>query len=231
MSSQDAVVEPGLDFSGVLGKAVSVASSDVRIPVIQIIATFLGVIPIVGSLVRTAVIGLGYGFADETLGGPQPQESVTLRFAFSIVSAVIIGIATVIGAIFLIIPGIYVALKLSLALPAIWIEGKGPIEALSDSWARTSGRMWTVLGVNALLFFIAFVALVAVLVAYVPLTPEGLGSINEQPIVFAYPVVFAAEVVLAATVGAVGTAAHAVMFRSYSTQGPAVISETEYEHR
>jgi phosphate/sulfate permease len=59
---------------------------------------------------------------------------------------IISGIASLIGALFFIIPGIYIAYKLSLA-PVIFIVEEEPIgEALSKSWDATRDYWWFTFG-------------------------------------------------------------------------------------
>lgn len=59
-----------------------------------------------------------------------------------LVASVIIWLAVVIGMVFLIFPGIYLALRFFAATPAIVLEGHGPGSALSRSAALSKGRKW-----------------------------------------------------------------------------------------
>lgn len=78
---------------------------------------------------------------------------------------IVIGTATFIGALALIIPGIYIAIKLSLA-PAIFIiEGEDFGEALGKSWSITSNYWWHTFGVNFV------VSLIVNAISYVVMIP------------------------------------------------------------
>lgn len=58
----------------------------------------------------------------------------------------------------LLIPGlIYVTNRLSLVLPALFIERHGPIASLRRSWQLTHGAWWHTFGVNAVMFLVIIV--------------------------------------------------------------------------
>lgn len=61
---------------------------------------------------------------------------------------IVIGVATMIGFLLLIIPGIYVATKLSLAPSIFIIENEDFGEALSRSWQVTQDNWWFTFGVS-----------------------------------------------------------------------------------
>lgn len=62
-----------------------------------------------------------------------------------------------IGMLLLIIPGIIIAIMLSMTTPAIVAEGVGPIAALRRSRELTSGYKWHILGIFILMFLILLV--------------------------------------------------------------------------
>lgn len=67
-------------------------------------------------------------------------------------------LAALVGALFCIIPGIYVGLSLALALLLVVIDEKvGPVEALKMSWKRMNGYRLVYLGASLLVAF-AFMA-------------------------------------------------------------------------
>jgi membrane-anchored glycerophosphoryl diester phosphodiesterase (GDPDase) len=53
------------------------------------------------------------------------------------------------GLVLLAAPLIYVAVRLSLALPVVMREGRGPVDALRRSWALVRGAWWWVFAVEA----------------------------------------------------------------------------------
>jgi uncharacterized membrane protein len=70
--------------------------------------------------------------------------------------------------IFLVIPGIVVALRLSFVILLIVDEGCGPIEAIAESWRRTSGYGWTLFGIAVLTWPVLAVGLLALAVGVIP---------------------------------------------------------------
>jgi hypothetical protein len=98
------------------------------------------------------------------LGGKNPTvgEAISLAlgsFLTALLAGLISGVAVTLGMIALIIPGIYLAIKFSLAAPAIVAENiKNPIEALSRSWALTKGNSLRIFGFILIIAIVGFVA-------------------------------------------------------------------------
>lgn len=65
----------------------------------------------------------------------------------------IIGVATTIGSLLLIIPGIFIAIRTSLAPYLVVDENLGPIEAIMKSNEMVSGYSWQILGYYAIMGF------------------------------------------------------------------------------
>lgn len=74
-----------------------------------------------------------------------------------IVAYILFTIIFVIGFVALIIPGIWLATKLSMTFPAVVFERKGPFGAIGRSWSLTGGNFWRTLGTLVVVFLIAFV--------------------------------------------------------------------------
>jgi hypothetical protein len=62
-------------------------------------------------------------------------------------------LATVLGMVLLIIPGIIISVGLTFAIHVVVIEGLGPIEAMKRSWYLTSGYRWQIFFVGVILNF------------------------------------------------------------------------------
>ena len=65
---------------------------------------------------------------------------------------------TILGWMFLLIPGIFLLVSWSACLPVLIIEGADPVSAMLRSWRMTSGRRWSLFGalvVASLLVFLA----------------------------------------------------------------------------
>lgn len=65
-----------------------------------------------------------------------------------------------IGLALLVVPGIYVAVRLSLTVPAIMVDSKGPLKGPIESWQRTRGNLLKVFGVNLVVGTPGVIALV-----------------------------------------------------------------------
>lgn len=68
------------------------------------------------------------------------------RYLPSIAFGLLLVIAVLIGFALLIIPGIYIAVKLTFAGYHFVDEGLGPIESFKASWESTKGRWWNTFG-------------------------------------------------------------------------------------
>ena len=90
-----------------------------------------------------------------------------------IATSIIVGIATGIGFVLLIIPGIILAIKLQFASYLIIDKGFGIKESIKKSWAMTKGEVWNLFLFGLLLILInlaGVIALVVGLLLTVPLT-------------------------------------------------------------
>jgi hypothetical protein len=112
----------------------------------------------------------------------------------------LVGLGVVIGMILLIVPGVLVALRWSVSVPALVLEGRGIQESMGRSAALTQNRRWSI-------FLIGLIFLGAMIVLQMALTIVGLpfGSLRDHSLfavvttplvntctsVVAYPVVAA----------------------------------------
>lgn len=67
---------------------------------------------------------------------------------------ILVGLVTIIGFIALIIPGIYISIRLSMFKYFI-AEWYGTIDAIKASWAITEGNVWNLIGISFVYFGIA----------------------------------------------------------------------------
>ncbi len=197
----------------IVSTAFDVAKTDRRIPGIQFLAGLLYVIPILGPLLGEAASGLAMQFADDTLGNPDPRNSFGVRFVYSLVTSLIVVIAVSIGMLFFVFPGVFLALRLQLAFPSIWIGDRGPIEAISDSWESTSGHLLTIAGVSVLFFVVGVVLMVPVLL----LGSSGVAgeSAAQGVSLLATPITLVGFVFVTVVVGSVSVAAQTIMYRAF----------------
>lgn len=68
------------------------------------------------------------------------------------------GVPVSVGLLLLVVPGLYLAGRLALALPLVIDAGAGPVEAVRRSWDMTAGNGWRIIAF-ALLWTLWFVAL------------------------------------------------------------------------
>jgi len=116
-----------------------------------------GLVPLVAFGVTVAlVVVLGFGIA-----------AVTGSTGAAVAISVILGLVIVIGVT------VYLGIALSLAAPALLLEGVGPIAALRRSWRLCRGSWWRLFGI---LVLTSIVVGVLSSVISVPLT-QGAGAI------------------------------------------------------
>lgn len=117
--------------------------------------------------------GEPYAFADVFNGGRW--------FLPVFVISVLTTLAIAVGLIFLIVPGVFLALALALSVPAAIDRDLGPIEAMLESFSLTAGHRISILILGVMLFGIGLLGLCAC----------GLGifvalAIGELAFAFAY---------------------------------------------
>ncbi|NBB14833.1 hypothetical protein GVN21_05570 [Caulobacter sp. SLTY] len=67
------------------------------------------------------------------------------RFAYVLVISILTGIGVIIGLIFLVVPGVYLAVLWCVAIPAQMSRREGVLDAINESGDLTEGRRWKVL--------------------------------------------------------------------------------------
>ncbi|MFL5959238.1 MAG: hypothetical protein ACJ75G_03085 [Gaiellaceae bacterium] len=100
---------------------------------------------------RLAQAGCFRAVADAYLGEEMSWRS-SLRFALRrlpalVVLSILSGILVGLGTIFCVIPGIYLYVAFSVAVPVLLVEGAGPSRALGRSRELVRGRWWGTFGV------------------------------------------------------------------------------------
>jgi len=85
---------------------------------------------------------------------------------FAVVAAsLVVGLCVGAGTLLLIVPGVYLGVRLSLAVCGTCVDGLGPIEAVGRGWRLTGGRFWDVVVFMLALFGLGLVAAVGLLFA------------------------------------------------------------------
>ena len=128
---------------------------------------------VTGLFVSTPLgLGLAYAFLRAARGETLEVGDlfVPYRRAFwpSIASSVLYGLCVLVGVLLLIVPGIIIAIRLGFYTFLVVDEGYGPSAALQESWERTRGYGWTVLGVSLMGIPIVILGLLALIVGVIP---------------------------------------------------------------
>lgn len=108
---------------------------------------------------------------------------------YYILGAIIYSLITGIGLVLLIVPGIYLGLRLQFYAYLIVDRELGPIEALKESWAMTGGSVWNLFLFGLLVFGVGLLGLLAL----------GIGLLIAVPVtmmatVFVYRHLLEAEI-------------------------------------
>ena len=109
-----------------------------------------------------------------------PSVAAFSRFFSLLGISILVGFGVAIGFMLLIVPGIILALRWAVAVPACVVENKGPLESMRRSAELTKGHRWKIFGIWVL---IAIVAVVVLIIAGtlaglgVVAAPQGLGRV------------------------------------------------------
>ena len=121
---------------------------------------------LVASLIQFAAAALAIAACFKAISaaylGEHAGVAESLRYAVGrllplIVAYILVVIIVVIGLVALIIPGIWLAVKLSMVFPAVVFERTGPFAAIGRSWSLTNGSWWRIFGTLLVVFLITFV--------------------------------------------------------------------------
>jgi hypothetical protein len=112
----------------------------------------IGAATILGVVANTVATGASFKAVADAYLGEQPTWRSSLRFALARIHSILWitllgGIATVIGFVFCIVPGIYLWIAFAVAVPALLTEGVKGTSALGRSRGLVRGRWWGTFGV------------------------------------------------------------------------------------
>ena len=122
------------------------------------LAIRLLIISIILAAVSRTVVETYVGMESTWRG--QAAAAISRMIALAAVS-VMFWAAVMAGSVIFVVPGIFLLVALSACLPVLMVEGVGPLSALSRSWAITSGRRWSVLGLLLVSSVVVVIAEVA----------------------------------------------------------------------
>ena len=141
------------------------------------------VFALLGFFLSLYAVGIAQLYARDEFEGRTPafadSSSQVVSRMFSLIGiSIIYAIVVFLGTLALILPGIYLGLRLLLAFPACVIDDQNAFDSLSTSWTVAKGNLLKLLGIT-LLVFITFFALVVALFVVFLVTPvdDGLESL------------------------------------------------------
>jgi len=121
---------------------------------------------LIGGLIQSAAVALAIAACFKAISaaylGERTDAGESLRYALGraiplLVTYLIWLIIVSIGTILLIIPGIFLATRLSMTFAALVFERTGPFGSLGRSWQLTKGNFWRTLGTLLVVFLITFI--------------------------------------------------------------------------
>jgi uncharacterized membrane protein len=105
------------------------------------------------------------------------------RFWSIIGLAILATLGIIVGTLLFIVPGIMLAIRWSVALPACVVENMGPLAAMRRSAQLTKGHRWKIFGVFILILIIVVIVamvvfgVVAAVVGAITLATEGIAAV------------------------------------------------------
>ena len=116
-----------------------------------------GILAISSLLITQVLIGALAWAVAQAVVGREPTAFESYRFGMArlwsiLWVGILVGLAAFAGFILLVVPGIFVLVRLSVAIPALVVERLRGGEALSRSWSLVRGHGWRVLGTFVTVF-------------------------------------------------------------------------------
>lgn len=150
---------------------------------------------LVGSLMGLVVAGIAHQSAADKVAGratdlAETAEAVARRLLSLVAIAIVSGILTGVAAIFLLIPGIYVGLRLGLAPAACIIDDMGIGDSLSESWDVAQGNLLKLFGIQLATGLVSTAVLAVLIVA----TGSWEPLVNGDPTALFLPTVLTTPV-------------------------------------
>ncbi len=130
------------------------------INLIYAIASLVASLYLTGVMVRVVQDVEADGRVDASVG--ELLGSITPKLWSLLLLTIVVGILISIGFIFLIIPGIFLALMWAVAVPAMVAEDRGVFDSMTRSGELTKGNRWAMVGLFILIYVLLFVVIIVV---------------------------------------------------------------------
>lgn len=133
---------------------------------------------LIGVLIVLLVLAACFRAISTAYLGEQATARESLAFALARLPAllgcyVLVTATVLVGLILLIVPGLYLGVVLSVALPALLFERIGPVDAYRRSFALVSGNWWRTFGVLLLAALIFWGVSFVVGLVFGAVAPDG----------------------------------------------------------
>lgn len=174
----------------IYGLLVILASPGFIIPVVAgLIPRFGGILNLAYSLIVAPILaGAAFWLVDQHLKRQAPLLGNSLDRALSkavplVFGSILVGLLSFLASLLLILPGIYVGVRLVFTPCAIALENRGATEGLRYSWNLVKGRWWGVFwalvvpGLILAVVFFVFVVFAGVLGSILGFDGTGLGLV------------------------------------------------------
>jgi hypothetical protein len=172
---------------------------------------------VLGVTILAALIAVG-------MWVPVTAIVIGLAVAHAGAAAVVVGI---LGGLATLVLTIWISIRLTIALPAVVLEGVGPIDALKRSWQLVQGSWWRVFGITLLTgIVVAFIGFVL----QFPFAIVGSLAGGSSFTMFNAGSTAAAPTVLSVAIGAIGSIVAATCTRPISA-GVTVLLYTDMRIR
>ncbi len=125
-----------------------------------VIATVVAIVIslLASSLVTAAVTqAVASGIAGKEPSIGRSYRRALPRLAAVLIASLIVGVAVGVASLALLIPGVFLLVRWSVAVPAIVVERLGPIRGMGRSWRLVRGHGWHVLAAVLTALLISFV--------------------------------------------------------------------------
>lgn len=140
-------------------------------------------IAVISALGTVLVQGSSVKAMADVYQGSVPEWRDSIRFGlkrfFPILAATLmVGIASAVGLVFCIAPGVWLFTSWSVTIPSVVIEGKGPLAAMGRSFELVRRRFWPTLGVVALGYLVYYaveqvISLIVTFITFAGFTETG----------------------------------------------------------